>query len=153
MKIPGTHTYVFRGTFWTVGKMKFGDVERARALLAENFPEMTVKDFELSALLGELMDRGVLKRGVALMLRPVRGFALWNRLLLKFYGHAPDGVVYLMDVEQIAEVATDFFFVNVSWIASYFSFTSNTILSMERIPILKDLLYLKNPLSPSPTAT
>lgn len=155
MKICQKYVYIIRGTVWTVGKMRFDDGDRARQLLSRSFESVPATEFDVTKLFGDLMDKGVLMEGMDIILRPLWPFGVWNRVVVKLHGYKWNERIRLMGWDQIVSVFIDFFACNASWMGAYVSFAegSNSILSMERIPILKDLLYLKNPLSRSQTET
>jgi hypothetical protein len=149
----GKRIFFFRGTVWYVGKMRYDKGEQLLQIFEQKFTPSAAAEFELMECLKDLMKQGILKGAVDIMLQSYWIFAPWNYLVMKLHGYKWDEKIRLMEFEQIAMVTTDFFVCNVSWLGAYFAAGSNSALNLTRIPILKDLLYLKNPLSPSPTET
>ena len=144
--------YFFRGTFWRTGIMSYDDSCNIKALISDHFIDPRPEGFQ--QIIDELMDKGALKEGFNIFLKPVFPFAIWNRIVMAIQGKSWNERIRLLDTDEITGVLVDFFYLNVSWISSYFSFAFGLDLKtwMEN-QIMKSPLSGKNPPSLSQTET
>lgn len=145
--------YFVRGTIWRQGKLRLDEGTEMLRLFNQDYEAPEGAEFSMVGLFSHLIEKGILQKGAAIILKPFPGFGLWNRLVLKLHGYERDEVARLFTVEGLAVPVNDFFLLNAGSMTGYLAFAKNSYLTGPTVSLIPGLASLVNPLWASPAET